>query len=300
MDFHRLCLMLPEMSGEEYAGLVEDLTEFGQRRQIITYKGKILDGRHRYRALRELGSTDADIRFVEWEPRNEKDTPEASVGSELHRRNLTKAQIAMVVISLIDYAAEHGRGGRPKKNPTLSGGFPQPTVAERAAAHDVGATTLRDAARITREADPELKAAVSAGKVSIKEAITHIKNSKGGAATPPPAPAPSSAKTTKRTSEQKQTERIKGLEGELVAARGTIAGLENEVLEMADTVVTLNEELVSLQALRDNEQFALLKDLQHQLRTVERERDTGNRTREVMEAEIKRLQRVVAKLEMAK
>jgi ParB-like chromosome segregation protein Spo0J len=44
-----------EMTADEYAGLLRDMKAHGQRLPIVTYQGLILDGRHRFRACRELG-----------------------------------------------------------------------------------------------------------------------------------------------------------------------------------------------------------------------------------------------------
>jgi hypothetical protein len=53
---HPACLLLPEMAQDEYRKLVDDIREHGQRHPIIVdADGLILDGRHRWRALEELG-----------------------------------------------------------------------------------------------------------------------------------------------------------------------------------------------------------------------------------------------------
>lgn len=52
---HPLAELLPMMSRAEYASLRESIRDNGQADPIELYQGKILDGRNRYRACRELG-----------------------------------------------------------------------------------------------------------------------------------------------------------------------------------------------------------------------------------------------------
>jgi ParB-like chromosome segregation protein Spo0J len=55
---HPACLLLPEIGEAEFAELVEDIRAHGQRHVIVVDDcGAILDGRHRWRALRSLGSS---------------------------------------------------------------------------------------------------------------------------------------------------------------------------------------------------------------------------------------------------
>ena len=62
-EVHELALVIPEMAEDEYEKLKTDIKAYGLRDQIVTYEGKILDGRHRYKALEELG-IGADARLL--------------------------------------------------------------------------------------------------------------------------------------------------------------------------------------------------------------------------------------------
>ncbi len=55
LEIHPLAEMLPEMDDKDYAILKHDIEAVGQQEPIVLYEAKILDGRHRYRACRELG-----------------------------------------------------------------------------------------------------------------------------------------------------------------------------------------------------------------------------------------------------
>ena len=54
MKTHKFAEAIPEMTPSEYSELKEDIKVNGQRIPIILFEGQILDGRNRYRALKEL------------------------------------------------------------------------------------------------------------------------------------------------------------------------------------------------------------------------------------------------------
>ena len=55
IEAHRLAEMLPPMDDLEYAALRNDIAANGQQEPIVLYQGKVLDGRHRQKALFDLG-----------------------------------------------------------------------------------------------------------------------------------------------------------------------------------------------------------------------------------------------------
>jgi hypothetical protein len=55
IEIHELAKLVPEMTPREYQDLCDDIREKGQLEPIMLYEGKILDGRHRDQACRELG-----------------------------------------------------------------------------------------------------------------------------------------------------------------------------------------------------------------------------------------------------
>jgi len=54
LETHDLAALMPPMGEDEYNGLVDSIQRQGLLVPITIYEGKILDGRHRYRAAKEV------------------------------------------------------------------------------------------------------------------------------------------------------------------------------------------------------------------------------------------------------
>src|SRR5262249_38275842 len=99
LEFHPLADKFPPMTDTEYDALVADIRAHGQREPIVTYEGKILDGRNRYHACCELGLEPWTKRFEDVVSTN--DSPAAFVVSvNIHRRHLTLEQKQAALIEL--------------------------------------------------------------------------------------------------------------------------------------------------------------------------------------------------------
>ena len=58
VEIHELANLTPSMTEAEFKGLKLSIHENGQQMPIKMYRGKCIDGRHRVKALRELGIAD--------------------------------------------------------------------------------------------------------------------------------------------------------------------------------------------------------------------------------------------------
>lgn len=152
--------LVPEMTDEEFNHLVKKIDEEGQRTPIhINKDNTILDGRHRVRALQELGrneisaikedlAKDEALKFV-------RDTA-------VNRRNLSKQQILNIVLSTDDLVgdiqarAKENQGKRTDL--TLESKElevkPQNTNAELGKIAGVSKATVQRAKRVKKE-NPE-------------------------------------------------------------------------------------------------------------------------------------------------
>ena len=57
VELHPITETHPVMSTEQFSAFVEDIAKNGQLEPVKLYRGKIVDGRHRYKALKQLGIT---------------------------------------------------------------------------------------------------------------------------------------------------------------------------------------------------------------------------------------------------
>ena len=103
LQTHPIADLMPSMSEEEYKNLIEDIKVNGLIEPIYLYEGKILDGRHRYRACTELG---IEPRFEEYSG----NSPVSFVISKnLKRRHLTESQKAALAVELLPYIEKEAK-----------------------------------------------------------------------------------------------------------------------------------------------------------------------------------------------
>lgn len=86
--------VMPAMTAGEFQALKADILENGQHETIKLFDGKILDGRHRYQACREL---DIQPKIENWSGTN---SLEYVLSVNLQRRHLTESQRAMAAAEI--------------------------------------------------------------------------------------------------------------------------------------------------------------------------------------------------------
>lgn len=175
---HPLAELIPPMTETEYAELKADIEANGQREPVTLYEGKILDGRHRYRACGELGITPETRAYDGEEP------AKFVISLNVHRRQLTTAQraeIARIALPELQKEAKARQGAHARaagrderghvepssrKSPVTRG----PSSADRAAELvGVSGSAVERMARIARER-PDLHAEVVSGNRSLNAA----------------------------------------------------------------------------------------------------------------------------------
>jgi ParB-like nuclease domain len=161
---HPLATLFPELAPDELAELASDIKARGQLEPIILYKGRILDGRNRYRACQIAG---VKPQTEDFDAKATKRTPEELVLSRnLRRRHLTVGQKAAIALDWSELSPEPERNkerGRPKG--TLS------KVAKKIGINEQRVFEVRQ----IRGVNPSLYQDVKAGRCSLNSALAKVR-----------------------------------------------------------------------------------------------------------------------------
>lgn len=100
VSLHELTKTHPEMTIEQFIALKNDIETNGQKVPVMLYRGKIVDGRHRYKALTQLGR---DTILANSLPNNlTLQEVKAEVDSTELRRHQTPTQLAIKAYKLYE------------------------------------------------------------------------------------------------------------------------------------------------------------------------------------------------------
>ncbi len=186
MEAHPIANLFPMMNNDEYAALVADIHQHGQREPIWLLDGAILDGRNRWQACRDLG-----IRPLTRDYTGTNDTASLItfvVSLNLKRRHLNSGQRAVVALDIEKVLAEEARNNKVEAGRLFGEGhgkeevfqiFEKPLepihAAEQAAAI-VGTNRqyVSDAKKLAQQA-PDLLEEVRSGALTLPEAKREIK-----------------------------------------------------------------------------------------------------------------------------
>jgi ParB-like chromosome segregation protein Spo0J len=162
MRTHSLADLIPPMSDQEFTELKRSIDAQGLIEPITIYDDQVLDGRHRYRACRELGiepkttifrdggDEDAALKFV--------------IAKNIARRHLTESQRAMVAAAIAN--REVGSNQHRKKG----GPIDPPSISKAAAMMKVSAKSVKRAKQVQAKGAPELAKAVTDGEIKVSAA----------------------------------------------------------------------------------------------------------------------------------
>jgi len=168
---HEVASIFPEMDATDYRDLVKSIATVGLREPIWLHEGKIIDGKHRYKACLE---TRTEPKFRNWD--GQGSLVEFVVSLNLYRRHLTASQRAVIALKIVPMleAEARERQGTRTDIPDIREKFPKSSFgrANDKATEIVKGTNSRyvqEAAKIRKE-DPEILELVEQGKVSIPTA----------------------------------------------------------------------------------------------------------------------------------
>lgn len=125
---HPAASVFPLLEGDRFQSLVDSIAEHGVQNPIVSYKGEVLDGRNRLRAVMKLRDEGhkVDLPCVEWDAKCGLSSTEWVAAQNLDRRHLSAdayvTATAAINRILRKEAAERkkagqAKAGKPSKNP---------------------------------------------------------------------------------------------------------------------------------------------------------------------------------------
>jgi ParB/Sulfiredoxin domain len=155
-EFHPIANIFPLMTGQEFDRFRDDIKAKKLQEPIIIHENKILDGRNRYNACKELRLT-PDIK-----PYDGYDPLGFVLSANLHRRHLNESQRAMVAAKLVTTKLGDNQHIKKEGRP-----IDQPTAAHML---NVSAKSVQRAKEVVDKATPNIQALVENGKVPVSVA----------------------------------------------------------------------------------------------------------------------------------
>lgn len=169
LKVHAAAALFPPMTADEFEGLKKDIAEHGIREPLTAWKGELIDGRHRLAAAIATG--------VDWHGHlcdldDDIDPVAYVISHNLHRRHLTRSQLAALAVDLLPAYQRQARE-RQIAGKHLPANLPEGQKGEsrEIAAKLVGVSPrlVSDAARLQSES-PDLYAKVKAGEITLNAA----------------------------------------------------------------------------------------------------------------------------------
>jgi N6-adenosine-specific RNA methylase IME4 len=160
LDIHDLCKLFPPMPEDQFGALIDSIRDHGQLTPIVLHEGKILDGRHRYKACINLG---IEPLFETYEG---EDALGYVIALNLSRRHLDESQRSMIAGRIANW--------KVGDNQFKVGGpiGPASLVSNMDAAKrmSVGERSVKRAKKVLEHGTQELADAVDSGKIAVSVA----------------------------------------------------------------------------------------------------------------------------------
>jgi len=166
IENHPFADLFPLILGTDFEQFKQDIAVNGLREPVWLYQNKILDGRNRYRACKELGFNPPTKAYTGNDPLG------FVISLNLKRRHLNESQRALVAARLANLVHGGVREGQNTRT-AQAAHLPLEGVSHKQAAEllNVSERTLRTAKQVEHNATPELTKQVEQGLVSVHAAI---------------------------------------------------------------------------------------------------------------------------------
>ena len=173
MKPHKFADIFPMMPSKEFEELKKDIKLNGQMDKIITYKGEILDGRNRFKAVSELGLKPILKEY------NGENPLQYVMSTNLKRRHLTSSQKAIVGLRYKPYYSEFAKKRQKELNkPWLRELVPE---ADKGKSSDKAGEVVGVSGRYIDMAEqvlkerPGVEEKIMKGEIKLKQVLRDIK-----------------------------------------------------------------------------------------------------------------------------
>jgi len=157
MEFHAYANLFPLLQGSAFADLAQDIASHGLVEPIVIFQEKIVDGRNRFLACKEVG---VEPEFVQFQGK-EENLLDYVLSTNLHRRHLNESQRALVASNLAVLKV-----GSSSNAPI--GAITQKEAAEKL---NVSRRAVQRARQVEQKGTAELVQAVKQGSASLGAAV---------------------------------------------------------------------------------------------------------------------------------
>ena len=242
-EFHPIANFFPLMKGDEFKRFKKDIRTNKLREPIVIYEVKILDGRNRYLACKELGFS------FDTKPLPAGTDPVSFVVSaNIHRRHLNESQRAAIAAQLATFT--HG-GDRSKA--------PIGALTDKAAAKlfNVGERSVERAKAVLKEATPNIQALVKSGEVAVSAATEVLQLPKEKQ-----AELTTASKVRDAVKQAKQARE----EAERKSAEGDLSKLSDEIDGLVDSLI---DKLKEMKAKKPENADATVAELMRRLQIAD-------------------------------
>jgi len=160
MEFHELADIFPMLEPDKLAALAADIKAKGLLSAIVTYQGKILDGRNRYDACL---LAEVEPKFEEFD--DSVISPlDYVISQNLERRHLTDAERAVVAAKIANLKHGQRKDYASAADPPFGVSVTQAEAAERL---NVKLRLVQRATKVAKDGIPELQKALDDKKISL-------------------------------------------------------------------------------------------------------------------------------------
>ena len=167
---HPYAALFPMMDKKALQELVASIRDDGLEQPIVTFEGKVLDGRNR-----DLACANAQVkpRYVKYKG---KDALGYVMRLNLTRRHLTASQRAMVAAKMTNMKSSERVGETLKEDLSGSREPHKPQISNAMAAEtlDVSVPSVKRAKKVLKSGDQDLIDAVEQGAVTVTTAVDSL------------------------------------------------------------------------------------------------------------------------------